>query len=311
MMARLSSGFIGALQVILSAVAARHEARVVGRRRGHAEYFAGRRLDGHYGAELSLEQPFGKTLQIHVDAEGDVLAGHGGFVILSVLVAALRAAVYIAQHDAHSFLAAQFFLVGTLHAELAYVVAALIVAVFGDVGVAYLAHIAQYVGGYAGSVAAYGTFLHGESAETVELLAQHGELLGGYLGHEELRRIAGIGGPRLDFRHLPYVVFGREAHHFAELESVDAYLVVHDDHDIVRGLVVYEQAALAVENEAARGKLYVFAEGVGVGVLLVIVAHQLQCEETQQVDDDHYDDDAGNHKLPVGEIHFTGHIGRL
>ena len=56
---------------------------------------------------------------------------------------------------------------------------------------------------------------------------------------------------------------------------------------------------MAVVYGATRRKLHLHQESVGVGVLLIVVAHQLQCEEAYDV---HRDD---------GNSHSTQHIAAL
>ena len=83
--------------------------------------------------------------------------------------------------------------------------------------------------------------------------------------------------------------------------------LVHYDHDVIGRLVVYQQLAVAVADDAARGELHLLQEGIRVGILLVVIAHQLQGEEP---DDIHDDDDCchgADDILPivvVGVFHF-------
>ena len=116
-------------QVVLAALAPHHDARVVGGRRSHAEDLARARLDSYDGTDLAFEQALRKELQVVVDAKREILARHGGFVVPPILIMPLRAAAYIAEHDAHALLAAQLPLIGAFHTEFADKVAALIVAV--------------------------------------------------------------------------------------------------------------------------------------------------------------------------------------
>ena len=53
-------GVAAQTQMLFAAVAAYHDARIVGGRRGHAEYFAGFGFDGYNGTEFAGEQPFGQ-----------------------------------------------------------------------------------------------------------------------------------------------------------------------------------------------------------------------------------------------------------
>ena len=73
-------------------------------------------------------------MQLGVKAKCEVLAGYGATVELTILVAALHTAVGVTQQNLHAFLAAQLALVAALHAQLADVVAGLVVVILLDVG---------------------------------------------------------------------------------------------------------------------------------------------------------------------------------
>ena len=199
---------------------------------------------------------------------------------------ALRASVNVSQHDAHAFFATQFFFVATFHAEFSDEVAALIIIIVGNVFVVHFSNIAEKVRPKASGVVANGAFFNGEAFEAEEFLAENGELLCGNLAHEELRRIARIADFRLDFVHALDIEIFRDANGLAKVERIDAALVVHDDHDVVRRLIVDKEPPFAIENQSARGILDFFAESIGVGILLIVVAHQLEREETDEIDDD-------------------------
>ena len=133
--------------VVASAVAAHHDARVVGRCRGHAEHLARLRFEGHDGTELAREEAFGQCLEVLVEAQGEVLARHGLRVVASVLVVPLGAPVDVAEHDAHALHPAELLFVRTFHAEFADKVAALVVVVrvFLQFALADFRHVAEDV----------------------------------------------------------------------------------------------------------------------------------------------------------------------
>ena len=128
--------------VILAAVATDKRIGVVGGTRGHTKDFARAGFDGDNRAELTLQQTLGQGLQVHVDAEREVLARLGLLVVLAILVVSLRSAAHIAQHDADTFLAAEEGLVRPLHTQFPDIVATLIIVVFFDVVLADFAHVA-------------------------------------------------------------------------------------------------------------------------------------------------------------------------
>ena len=266
----------------LSTLAAGHDAWVVVGRRHHAEHFARRWLNGHDAADLSLHESLAECLQLYVDAEREVLAGNGLLVEGTVLIATLDAAVGVAQEYLDALLSAQLLLIAALHAELTDVVAGLIVVVFLDVAGRHLSHIAQHMGGMRILVLADAALLHVEAREAEHLLLEHAELLVGELAHEELlreARVAGILRTVLDVVHALYEEFLRDAQRLAELQRVEVpALFVHDDHDVVGGLVVDEELSVSVGDDASRGVFNLLQERVGVGILLVVVAEQLQRE---------------------------------
>ena len=242
-----------------------------------------------------------------VDAEREVLARHGGFVVPPILIMPLRAAAHVAEHDAHALLAAQLPLVRAFHTEFADKVATLIVAVaiVFEFLLADFAHVAQHVRSTALGIVARGT-LHGtEPIEAEEFFLKKGELPRGDLAHEKLRRVAritGVLGRVFNLCHAADIEISGDADRFAEVERINAALVVHHYHNIIGRLVVDEQFAVAVENQAARGVKYFFAESVGVGILLIVVAEQLQGEEAHKVHDDDTDGNAADNELSIFQL---------
>lgn len=296
--------------VVLATVAADHLAGVVGGRRRHAEDFAGGRLDGHDGAELALEQALGQGLEVEVDAQGEVAPRHRRDVVHAILVVPLRAAVDIAEHDAHPLLAAQHFLIRTLDAELADVVAAAVIVVGIDVGLADLADIAQDMGRPRPGIAAHGALLGREPIEAEEFLPNLRKLFRRDLAHEELGSVAGITGMLvgiLDVRHAGDVLLAGNAHGVAEIEGVDTVLVLHDDIDVVRRFVVDHEASLAVEDETARGEEHFLAESIGVGTPAVVVAEDLQGEDAHGVQGDDGNGHRADDVLPLFKTIILGH----
>ena len=61
----------------------------------------------------------------------------------------------------------------------------------------------------------------------------------------------------------------------AEVERVDAPLLVHCHHDVIGRLIEDEQGVVAVKDEAAGRVEDIAAEGVGVGIPLVVIAEKL------------------------------------
>ena len=67
-------------------------------------------------------------------------------------------------------------------------------------------------------------------------------------------------------------------------------------------LVVDKQFVVAVANHATRGELHFLEKGVTVGVLLVVIAKNLQREQTNQIDDYDHDSHPADNILPVFKI---------
>ena len=194
----------------------------------------------------------------------------------------------VAQQDLDAFLAAQLLLVAALHTQLADVVARLVVVVILDVAGRHLTYVAQDVGGIRVLILADAAFLHVETREAEHLLLKHAELLVRQLTHEQLlreTRVARVLRAVLDVVHALDEKFLRDAQCLTEFHGVQSSaLLVHDHHDVVGGLVVHQQFAVAVGDDAARRIFNLLQESIRVGILLVVVAHQLQREETDDVD---------------------------
>ena len=291
--------------MVFGARASHHDARVVARCRHHGEHLARTRVDGHNTAHLAFEQTFAQSLQLDVDRQREVLARHWLTVVGSVHILALYASASVAQQYLHALLATQFLLIVFLDTELAYVVAGLVVVVVFNVRRRHLSHVAEDVCSVRCLILAYAALLHIETGESEHLLLKVAELLIAELAHKELlreSRVAGILGIVLYVVHALDEVFLGDAERLAEFGSVDTALcLVHHHHDVVGRLVVYEQLAVAVVYGTARRKLHLLEEGVGVGVLLVVVAHELEGEQTNYVHRDNCHGYTSNYKATVFE----------
>ena len=119
-----------------------------------------------------------------------------------------------------------------------------------------------------------------KAGETVHLLLKNAELLFRQLTHEKLlseTRIAGILGTVLDLVHSFDEVFLRDTQRFAELQSIQMiFLLIHHHHQIVTVLIIDHQLSVSVGDNATCRKFYLLEEGIGVGILLVVVAENLK-----------------------------------
>ena len=110
------------------------------------------------------------------------------------------------------------------------------------------------------------------------------------MAHEQLlceARIAGVLAPVFNVVHALDKKLFSDAQRLAEVEGIEASaLLVHHHHNVVGGLVIHQQFAVTVGNGATRRILYLFQKRVTVGVLLIVVAHQLERKQAHQINED-------------------------
>ena len=172
-----------------------------------------------------------------------------------MLILSLYSSAGVTEKHLHAFLASQLLLVIFLHTELADIVARLVIAVVLDVSRRYLSHIAEDVRRIAILILSDAALLYVETREAEHLLAETAELLVRELAHEYLLRIARVAGILrvvLDVVHpLDEKLLG-DAERLAELCRVNtSALLVHNHHDVVSGLVIYEELAVTVGDGSA------------------------------------------------------------
>ena len=223
-----------------------------------------------------------------------------------MLVVALYSAVCVAQQNLHAFHAAKVFLIIFFDAQLADVVAGLVVVVLLNVGFRHLAHVAQHMGGKGILVLPDASFLDVESGKAEELLLENAEILVGELAHEQLLCEPGVARilvAVLDVVHpLDEKLLGN-AQGVAEIHGVETPLfLVHHHHNVVGRLVVDKQLAVAVVDDATRGILHLLEKGVAVGTLPVVVAHHLEREQPDDVDGHNRDSYTTDDKASFFEI---------
>ena len=131
----------------LGALASNHHARVVARRRHHAQHLTRLGFDGNDRTNLSLHQSFPKSLQVGIQSQRQVPASYRTTVEASVLITALHTTMGVTQQNLHAFLTTQLFLVATLHPQLTNIVARLVVVILFDVGRRHLSDITQHMSG--------------------------------------------------------------------------------------------------------------------------------------------------------------------
>ena len=121
----------------------------------------------------------------------------------------------------------------------------------------------------------YAALLDVKSWEAEYLFLESAALLSGQLAHEELLGVAAvarIAAPVFDFHHATLVPVAGDAKALAEVERIDAQLLVHHYHKVIGGLVVHQQFAVAVGDDPSCRVLDASQEGIGVGVALEVIA---------------------------------------
>ena len=294
---------MGEKLMILVAVLSLKQPWVIGRRRHHAKNLARGWLYGYDGAYLALHHALAKGLEINVEAKGELLAWHGTMIELAVLVMSLHPSMGVAEKDLHSLDAAELFLIVSLHAQLAYVVARLVIAVLVDVALRYLRHLAKDMGSIRIHVLPYGSLLDIEAGETKHLLTKHAEVLVVNLRHEQLLGETGIswilGGILYVVHPFDERLLGN-AQGLAEVQRVKvAALLVHHDHDVVGRLIENQQLTVPVAYDATTGELHLLQESVGVGALAIVVAHDLKREQPDYIEHHYEDCDATYNPFPI------------
>ena len=128
--------------------------------------------------------------------------------------------------------------------------------------------------------------------------------------HEELLRVAAIAWIAvcvLDFLHASVENGTSDAQTLAKVEGVEPLHFRDDHHDVVGRLVIDQQFARTVADGSSCRILYALQESVGVGIALEVVAHQLQREEAQQVNNDNEDGNATQYILPIAVLAVIFH----
>ena len=274
--------------VHLASVLSHQFTRVVRWRGNHCQHRTVSRVDGHDTAYLSLQQPFAQSLQVHVDTQRQVFSCNRSLVEFSVLIASLYSSARITEQNLHTLHASKFLFVMLLNTQLSDVVARLVVVIFLDVAFRNLAHITQYMGCIRIGIFSHASLLHIEARESEHFFLEYAEVLVRQLRHEKLLRISGISRiltAVLDILHSLFKSLLGDAQRTAEVEGVEsALLLLHHHHQVVGRLVIHHQLSVSIVDGTTRRELYLLQEGVTVGILLVILAHNLEREEPDDVD---------------------------
>ena len=119
--------------MVLRTLTTNHQTGIVRRRRHHTKHLTRRGFDSYDTANLAFKQTFSQFLQFEIDAKGQVLSRLCSLVQFSITVASLYTSMSIAQQDLNTLHTTQLLLIGTLDAQLADIVAWLVIIVLFDI----------------------------------------------------------------------------------------------------------------------------------------------------------------------------------
>ena len=293
--------------VVLTALLADEQRRVVAGAGHQRQDFARLGLDAHDGAHLALHEQFAVGLQADVDAQLQVVASNGRYIVGTVVVVPLDFACGVADKDFLALDAAQPGLVALLDAQVARVVTGTVVVVVLDVAGVDLADVAQDVGGNGVIVLAQDALHDIEARETVQFLLQAAVVLGCEVVHEHL---LGEGRVAAAFLHLgPSVLkfINADLQRVAEVDGVKRRHVLGNHHQIILGRVIHHQRVVAVVDEAARRVNHLLHEGVVVGMRLVGAVQHLQLHQADDVDDDDGNDEPADDQFALLQVIVFSH----
>ena len=212
----------------------------------------------------------------------------------------------ISKQNLHTFLSPKLFLIRPLHTEFADIIAGLIVIIVFDIACRYFRHIPQHVGGVWILILPDAPALDIETGKTENLLLKNAELLVRQLAHKKLlreARIAGILVIVLDVIHPPDEKLLGDTERIAKLRGVKPPLfLIHHHHDIVSRLVIHHEFTRPVTDDAPGRILHFLQKSVTVGILLIIIAHHLQREQTDDIDDNNRCCHPSNHITTIIQI---------
>ena len=149
------------------------------------------------------------------------------------------------------------------------------------------------------------SLLYVEAGITEEFLAEGTELLCRQLAHEQLlcvAAIARIASRVADFIHAASVPLRCDAQGIAQVHRINALLFLHHHHYVIGRLIVHQQFAVAVDYGTTGREKDMFEESIAVGILLEILAKQLQGEEPEDICEYDYAGDAPQHILAFAQF---------
>ncbi len=91
-------------------------------------------------------------------------------------------------------------------------------------------------------------------------------------------------------------------------------LLVHHHHHVVGRLIIHQQLTITVVNGTTGRELNLLQEGITVGILLIVVAHNLKRKQTNDVNDHNSYGHSTNNKSTLFKIvihHTLLYIAKL
>ena len=247
-------------------------------------------------------------MQVQVDTQCQVLTWLSTLVELSIAITPLNTSVSIAQKNLNTFHTTQVFLVITLNAKFRDIVARLIIIVLLDISRRHLSNVTQHMGSYRILILAHRSFLGIETRKAEHLLLENAIVLIGELTHKELLRIARITRVLIAVFHRCHThieLFLGDTQGLTELHRVKSVAcLVHHHHDVIRRLIKHHQLPMAIHDVTTRGVFDFLQEGIRVGTLFIVGTGNLECKQTDDIDDHNQYGHPCYHVMPVFKLRF-------
>lgn len=160
------------------------------------------------------------------------------------------------------------------------------------------------------SVLPDGTPLDIESGKLEQLFLEYAAVFCRQLGQEYLVGIGGVSrveAPVLDVMEFLPEKFWCDFQGLAQIGRIQFGNFLHDDCDVVGCLVVDQQFVIAVVDDSPAGILYPLEKGVAVGILLIVLAHDLQGEQAYKKNQYNDSDGACNDVFPLFKVVISFH----
>lgn len=160
------------------------------------------------------------------------------------------------------------------------------------------------------SVLPDGTPLDIESGKLEQFFLKHSTVFGRQLGKKYLigvGRVSRVEAPVLDVMEFLPEKFRCDFQGLAQIGRIQFGNLLHDDCDVVGCLVIDQQFVIAVVDDSPAGILYPLEKGVAVGILLIVLAHDLQGEQAYKINQYNDSDGACNDVFPLFKVVISFH----